>query len=138
MLRGPILIVEDDLEDQEIMREVFDELQISNELKFFTNGNAVLEFLRATKEKPFLIITDINLHGLNGLELREEIMKDELLRKKSIPFIFLSTSDGKQIIEKVYELQVQGYFQKQTSFGAIKEQVKLIVAYWQACRHPNS
>lgn len=137
-LKGPIIIVEDDLEDREILQEIFMELQITNELKFFNDGVDVLHYLRTTPQKPFVILTDVNMPGINGLELREEIMKDEQLRRKSIPFVFLSTSDGSSIINRVYDLQVQGYFQKQTSFPEIKKQIKLIVEYWSTCKHPNN
>lgn len=136
--KGPIIIVEDDIEDREIMQEIFSELGIANELKFFYEGSDVLQYLRNTHDKPFLILTDVNMPGVNGLELREEIIKEDHLRRKSIPFVFLSTSDGSQIINKVYDLQVQGYFQKQTSFPEIKKQIKLIVDYWANCKHPNS
>jgi DNA-binding NarL/FixJ family response regulator len=74
---------------------------------------------------------------MNGLELREEIIKDPFLRKKSIPFIFLSTTDGSRIIDKVYELEVQGFFQKEFSYQAVSKQIKLIIDYWQKCKHPN-
>ena len=136
--KGPTIIVEHDLEDREIMQEIFTELGITNELRFFMDGGDVLQYLRKTTDKPFLILTDVNMPGINGLELREEIMKEDHLRRKSIPFVFLSTSDGSQIINKVYDLQVQGYFQKQTSFPEIKKQIKMIVDYWAHCKHPNS
>lgn len=137
-IKGPIIIVEDDLEDREILEEIFKELHVKNELKFFNEGGDVLRYLRFTKEKPFIILTDVNMPGLNGIELREEIIKDEQLRRKSIPFVFLSTSDGNQIINRVYDLQVQGYFQKQTSFPEIKKQIQLIMEYWGTCKHPNN
>ena len=135
---GPIIIVEDDLDDQDSLREILQMLNLKNEVKFFKEGSVVIDYLRTTEEKPFLILTDVNLPGMNGIQLREEILKEEYLRKKSIPFIFLSTSDGKFIIQKVYELQVQGYFQKQQSFEAMKKQLQAIVTYWQMCRHPNN
>ena len=137
-LKGPIIIVEDDLEDREIMQEIFNELNIKNEIRFFNEGGGVLDYLRSTKQKPFLILTDVNMPGVNGLELREQIMQEEHLRRKSIPFVFLSTSDGSSIINRVYDLQVQGFFQKQTSFPEIKNQIKLIVDYWTNCKHPNN
>ena len=135
-MKGPIIMIEDDLEDQEIMQEIFKELKLYNEIKFFKEGSAALQYLRSTREKPFLIISDVNLPGMSGIMLRDEILKDEYLKRKNIPFIFLSTSDGKSIIDKVYEQQVQGYFQKQTSYDAIKTQFKMIVEYWSHCIHP--
>ena len=135
---GPIIIVEDDKEDQEVLSEVFTELKIENEIKFFKEGNSVLAYLRTTTAKPFIIITDINMPMMNGLELRAEIQKDDHLRKKSIPFVFLSTTDGSRIIDKVYELQVQGFFQKEFSYEAVSNQIKLIIDYWSKCKHPNN
>ncbi|MGV3656807.1 MAG: response regulator [Chitinophagaceae bacterium] len=136
-LKGPIILVEDDLEDQDIMKEVFSDLKVTNEIKIFRDGESMLDYLGSTREKPFLILTDVNLPGLNGIMLRDEILKDEKLKKKSIPFILISTSDGQSIISKVYDQQVQGFFQKQTSFDAIKTQMKMILDYWSHCIHPG-
>mgnify|MGYP003575967142 FL=1 len=130
-------MIEDDLEDQEIMQEIFKDLNLHNEIKFFKEGGGALHYLRSTREKPFIIISDVNLPGMSGVMLRDEILKDEVLKRKSIPFIFLSTSDGQSIIDKVYQQQVQGYFQKQTSYNAIKNQFKMIVEYWSHCVHPG-
>ena len=135
---GPIIIVEDDKEDQEVLAEVFAELKIENEIKFFKEGTSVLAYLRTTTDKPFIIITDINMPMMNGLELKAEIHKDDYLRKKSIPFIFLSTTDGSRIIDKVYQLEVQGFFQKEFSYEAVSNQIKLIIDYWSKCKHPNN
>ena len=135
---GPIIIVEDDKEDREVLTEIFQELQIPNKVKFFKEGFSVLEYLRTTSDKPLIIITDINMPRMNGIELRKEINKDDYLRKKSIPFIFLSTTDGSRIIEQIYEMQVQGFFQKQHSYKAISNQIKLIIDYWTVCKHPNN
>lgn len=135
---GPVIIVEDDEDDRNFIRDAFLELEIHNELKFFKEGGEFLQYLRSTPQKPFIIITDINLPGLTGLQLREEIQKDALLKKKCIPFFFMSTSDGKPIIDKVYELQVQGYFQKESNYPAMKQQIRVIIDYWKNCTHPNS
>jgi CheY-like chemotaxis protein len=133
----PIIIVEDDMEDQEILKEVLQDLGVRQPLKFFSEGVAVLDYLRTTNEKPFIILTDVNMPGMSGITLREEIVKDNYLRKKSIPFVFLSTSDGKGVLPKIYELQVQGYFEKQNTLEGMKAQLNLILTYWQECRHPN-
>ena len=135
---GPIIIVEDDEEDKELLVDILTELQIPNELKVFSEGTHVLEYLRTTTHRPLIILTDINMPGMNGLQLREEICKDEFLRKKSIPFVFLSTTDGKHIIEQVYAMQVQGFFQKEDFYAQIKNQIKLIINYWLLCKHPNN
>jgi CheY-like chemotaxis protein len=75
---------------------------------------------------------------MDGLELRKEINENEFLRKKSIPFIFLTTTSTKSVIEEAYEMMVQGYFVKPNSIQEIKETIKMIIDYWKVCRHPNT
>ena len=135
---GPVIIVEDDLEDQEIYADVFKELKCTHEVKFFKEGQALLHYLRTTTDQPFIIITDINLSGMDGIQLRSEICKDDYLRQKNIPFVFLTTSDGKHVLKRVYDMQVQGFFEKKSSYTSIKSQIKMIMDYWQECRHPNA
>ena len=135
---GPIILVEDDEDDREILLEVFEHLSIKNELKFFTNGKDVIDYLLVTTDQPFIIITDVNLPRMGGTELCQRIQTDPVLRKKSIPFVFLSTSADPTAVHKAYEMSVQGYFQKAHSFDDIQRMIKLIVDYWTVCRHPNN
>jgi CheY-like chemotaxis protein len=94
---GPIVIIEDDIDDQEIMIEIFTELPCDNEVLFFGDGEKALEYLTDTDIEPFLILSDINLPKLNGMELREKVYNNEDLRLKSIPYLFFSTSADKQM-----------------------------------------
>src|SRR5690349_14670825 len=89
---GPIIIIEDDIDDQEILLEVFKELNYSNELIFFSDSIKALEFLTETDTEPFLVLSDINMPKLSGMELREKVHNNEDLRLKSIPYLFFSTS----------------------------------------------
>ncbi|MEO7523190.1 MAG: response regulator [Ferruginibacter sp.] len=76
--RGPILIIEDDRDDQEILIEIFKELNYENEVIFFDEGEKALEYLIATMIKPFIIFSDINMPKLNGLELRLKIKENQI------------------------------------------------------------
>ncbi len=85
-----------------------------------------------------LIICDIILPVQNGMEFKREIDADPVLRKKSIPFVFLTTNPQPATIRSAYnELTVQGFFQKPDSFKDYKELVYHLIAYWRICRHPN-
>lgn len=134
----PILIVEDDADDQEILREVFQSLAVANELKIFDKAPDLLAYLRLTNDKPLIILADVNLPGMTGFELREEICKDEYLRRKSIPFVFLTTAFDRSAIIKAYDLEVQGFFLKEDNFAAIQRMLKQILEYWKVCKHPNN
>ncbi|HEY1113456.1 MAG TPA: response regulator [Chitinophagaceae bacterium] len=135
---GPIIIIEDDLDDQDMFRLVLGELKVSNEIKMFNNCPEALNYLMDTPDKPFLIISDINLPTMSGLEMRRRISDSARLRKKSIPFIFLSTSSKMDSVETAYELMVQGYFTKPNSLPELKEMLRMIVGYWKVCKHPNA
>ena len=135
---GPIIIVEDDPDDQEIIKEIFQNLQIKNQVLLFENGVPALEYLIATSEQMFLILCDLNMPGMNGLELRRQVDKNRELKLKSIPFVFLTTTASGKIVKEAYEMSVQGFFQKPSSFKEFESLIKSIYDYWQQCRHPNN
>jgi CheY-like chemotaxis protein len=137
-LRRPIISIEDDYDDQFLIRSILEELEIQNPLIFFSNGLEALLFLETTTEQPFLILCDINMPVMNGLELRMRIEQNEYLRKKSIPFIFLSTADNPQVIAAAYDATIQGFFKKENSFEDLKQRIGTVFEYWQSCLHPNN
>jgi CheY-like chemotaxis protein len=134
---GPLLILEDDEDDRELYQNVLKELGLRNTIRFFDSGDALLSFLVETTEKPLVIIADINVPRMNGLELRRRIDQDEALRKKSIPFVFLTTIESKEIVDEVYDLTVQGYFIKKPFYDDIANQIRAILEYWLMARSPN-
>ena len=133
---GPIIIIEDDADDQELLNEIITELKIPNIVKFFSSCLQALDYLMTTIERPFLIISDINLPLMTGLELYRKIQEKEILRKKSIPFIFLTTTSDRQVIAQAYGMSVQGFFVKPPSVRELRDMMKMIVDYWKVCRHP--
>jgi CheY-like chemotaxis protein len=134
---GPILIVEDDEDDQQVYGDVIRSFNKRNELIFFGEGKLLLDYLSTTHQQPFIIICDVNLPEMSGLELRRKINENDFLRQKSIPFVFFSTSENKEAVRQAYDLTVQGYFVKSPLYDEIVQQLKLIINYWIACRHPN-
>ncbi|WP_018343595.1 response regulator [Cytophaga aurantiaca] len=134
---GPIIIIEDDLDDQEILTEVFNEINCKNKILFFADGELALDYLTTTEIEPFIIFSDINMPKLNGMQLREKIHENEDLRLKSIPYLFFSTSAEQQHVIDAYSKSIQGFFVKPSSYGELKETIKTIVSYWEACVSPN-
>ena len=135
---GPVIIVEDDEDDRAIMEEVFIEMATSFERKYFTNAQDALTFLVKTTVQPFLIISDVNLPGMDGPQFKLTLNENEYLRKKSIPFVFLTTSAERDAVVRAYEMLVQGYFEKPTKPRDIRMLFILILEYWQVCIHPNT
>jgi len=136
-VKGPIILIDDDEDDQFLIKNVMEELQITNELIIFENGLEALKYLESTTDQPFLIFCDVNMPVMNGLELRVRIDQNEYLKKKSIPFVFVSTSGGSEIVRLAYDATIQGFFKKESSFSEYKRQIKLILDYWECCLHPN-
>ena len=134
---NPIIILEDDMDDHEIFIEAFTSIGVKNELIIFVDANKTLDFLLVTQKQPFIILSDINLPGMNGLAFRAAIQQNEYLRNKSIPFIFFTTGSSKLQVREAYDLTVQGFFIKPASFKELQERLKVIMQYWTNCLHPN-
>ena len=134
---GPIVIIEDDLDDKELLIEVFKELEYTNEVIYFEDSEEALDFLISTEIEPFIIISDINMPRLNGIELREQIHSNEDLRLKCIPYLFFSTSAEQRHVIDAYSKSIQGFFIKPSGFGRLKDLIRKMVEYWQECESPN-
>src|SRR5688572_11676186 len=85
---GPIIIIEDDADDQDILTEVFHKLNYQNKILFFFDGQQALDHLDKTTDRPFLILSDINMPKLDGFALREKLKTDSKLSNKCIPYLF--------------------------------------------------
>lgn len=138
-ISAPIIIVEDDEDDQEFLAQVLEELEVKNEILFFTSCLPAMEYLISSHESPFMILCDVNLPIKTGIEFKSEIDADPALRKKSIPFVFFSTSDDQPTVNYAYtQLTVQGFFRKASRLQEIKAMIKIIIDYWTHCLHPNT
>jgi CheY-like chemotaxis protein len=138
MNQTSIIIIEDDIDDQGILQDVFKELNTKHSLVFFDNAPEAFNYLMSTPGKPFLIISDLNIPGMGGIDLKRKIDTTDYLRKKAIPFIFLTTADAEQIVDDAYQrTNIQGFFKKRNSFKEIKEQVKNILDYWGLALQPG-
>lgn len=134
---GPIIIIEDDLDDQELLTDVFKELAYKNEIIFFGDGEEALDFLIKTDIKPFIVFSDINMPKLNGVELREKVHNNEDLRVKSIPYLFFTTTAEQKHVIEAYSKSIQGFFIKPSSFPELKRTIRVIVEYWLECVSPD-
>ncbi len=138
MTKGPILIVDDDTDDQEIYADAIRELGIPNEILFFNGGQKALDYLLTTSEQPFVILSDVNMPLINGLDFKEKIQQNIYLKEKGIPFIFISTNASAATVRQAHLLSVQGYFEKPDNMNNVKAMLKKLFDYWELCRHINN
>lgn len=134
---GPIIVIEDDEDDQELLVEIFKNLGYVNKIIYFQDGNDALDYLNKSEVQPFLILSDINMPRLNGFELRNKIFTDEQLQTKCIPYLFFTTAANKKSVMDAYSMSVQGFFVKPSSIQALENTIKKIVEYWKECIAPN-
>lgn len=139
MQSDTIVIIEDDADDKEILTMVMKDLRIENPIVWFSDCATAFDYLKTTLEKPFLILSDVNLPGINGIEFKHQIDRDKHLRQKCVPYVFYSTSISQASVDEAYnQLTVQGYFKKSSTYAQIKHTIKVIYDYWSICAHPTS
>jgi CheY-like chemotaxis protein len=137
MIKRPVIIIDDDEEDHFLYRTAFEELNIGAPLKFFHDGTQALDYLASGAESPFIILCDIKMPRMGGLELREAVYANRQLERKSIPFIFITGSAEEKDVDRAYALSVQGFFTKPETIGEWRSMLQLIMNYWTRCIEPN-
>lgn len=139
MRYGPIIVCDDDTDDLGFFKLAFKKLGKQHEVITFESTIDVKDYLKNTTDRPFLIFCDINMPLQNGVEFKKEIDECEELSVKNVPFIFYSTSGNRDMVKRVYAQSViQGYFVKPLDVNEISGILKIIIDYWETCRHPNS
>jgi CheY-like chemotaxis protein len=134
---GPIVIIEDDADDQELLVEIFRTLNYPNKVIFFSDGQLALNHIEKSDDPPFLILSDINMPKLNGFELREKLRMDSKLSNKCIPYLFFSTAVNQKAVINAYSQSVQGFFVKPNSISELEKTIGAIMEYWRRCAAPN-
>lgn len=134
----PIVIVDDDPDDRFLINEILHKIEVKNPLIFFSDGAEALGYLTQANVRTFLILCDVNMPVMDGLQLQKAIDEDPGLKKKSIPFIFLSTTATPVEVNEAYGNAVQGFFEKGKNLEELEGRLRLIIEYWRECKHPSS
>ena len=132
----PVLLVEDDTIDTMTVRRAFRDLKLENPLAHATNGEEALEYLRNPENpRPCVILLDLNMPRMNGVELMKAVKADASFKK--IPIIVLTTSrDDRDIVES-YKLSAAGYIVKPVDYKKFVEAIKTIDVYWTISELPQ-
>ena len=129
-----ILLVEDDEVDQKALRWAFDKLKIANPLVIAGDGVEAWEML-PTLARPYLIITDLNMPRMNGIELLKKIRSSPEYRD-SIVFALTTSNDEADKIA-AYNLNVAGYMLKTDMGTSFQRAISLIDNYWKVVEFPG-
>ena len=132
----PVLLVEESREDEITVERALKDLKVANQVVQANNGEESLDYLRnESNEKPCVILLDLNMPKMNGIEFLKAIKANEEL--KNIPVIVLTTSDEQQDIMESFNLHAAGYMLKSVDYKQFADTVRAIDFYWSLSKLPN-
>ena len=138
---GRILVVEDDPRDVELTLTALDEYKLANEVVVARDGTEALDYLHCRgqfvsrlKENPAVILLDLKLPKVNGLEVLQTIRSDD--RLKMIPVVVLTSSHEEGDMLASYQLGVNAYVVKPVDFHEFVNAVKELGMFWAVINQP--
>ncbi len=132
----PILLVEDDRIDVMTIKRALKELNVTNRLDVTGNGEEALTYLRNPEnENPCIILLDLRMPRMNGVEFLGVVKRDETLKR--IPVIVLTTSREEQDKVDSFDLGVAGYMVKPVDYQQFVEAMRTIDLYWTLSELPS-
>ena len=132
----PVLLVEDDQVDAMTVKRAIRQIKLKHPLIHAENGEEALEYLsNESNEKPWIILLDLNMPRMNGLEFLQISKRDEVL--KSIPVVVLTTSKEQQDRIESFNFSVAGYMIKPVDYAQFVDMMQAIKMYWTLCQQPD-
>ena len=132
----PVLLVEDDSIDAMTVKRAFKDLKLTNQLIHRINGEEALHYLREDRDEvPCVVLLDLNMPRMNGIEFLK-IVKDDAKLKK-IPVIVLTTSNEERDVVESFKLSVAGYIVKPVDYQKFVEAIRTIDLYWTLSELPE-
>ena len=131
----PILLVEDDQVDTMTVIRALKDIHVTNPLVQQENGEDALNYLRdSNNEKPCIILLDLNMPIMNGVEFLQVLKNDDQL--KGNPVVVLTTSEEQQDKVNSFNLGVAGYMAKPVDYRQFVEVMRSIDTYWTISEMP--
>jgi CheY-like chemotaxis protein len=131
----PILLIEDDQVDTMTVKRALREIHVTNPLVHVENGEEALHYLRdPQREKPCIMLLDLNMPIMNGIEFLQVAKHDDQLKR--IPVVVLTTSEEQQDKVNSFNLGVAGYMAKPVDYRQFVEVMRSIDAYWTISEMP--
>ena len=125
-----ILLIEDDMIEVMKFNRTVAKLDLTHKIVESNNGQEALEFLLKKVRLPDIILLDLNMPKLNGIEFLSILKNDETL--KYIPTIVLTTSNNRRDILECYKIGIAGYIIKPLKFNDYVELIKKTLDYWSS------
>src|SRR5687767_6156250 len=137
-VRGKIILVDDEHYEKDLLEHALFQKHWEVKVEYFSSAKEALDYLARTNDEIFILISDLHMPGMSGLDFKKAIDLNNDLCRKSIPFVFFSTHASKSEVEEGFDYRVQGYFRKPLSVEEQAKQLDIIIRYWMLSRHPNA
>ncbi|MES2592984.1 MAG: response regulator [Bacteroidota bacterium] len=135
--KGKFIFIDDDVQEHVMFKKALKKY-CDNEVLSAYNGEEAFEIIKQNKHSVFIIICDINMPKVNGLELKRLIEGTPDLKMRAIPFIFHSTHDSGIVVKEAYSLGIQGFIKKSDDMSESVRCLDLIIEFWSSIVHPNT
>ena len=136
IIKPPILVVEDDGVDVAKIKKALQQVNLTNPIYVVGNGSDALEWLRSSDfPQPGLILLDLNMPKMSGLEFLEQLRSDNSL--KNIPVVVLTTSDEDTHKTQAFQAHVAGYIVKPVSEKTFMDALTAFGQYWMLNQLPR-
>jgi CheY-like chemotaxis protein len=135
--KGSFVFIDDSKEEQILLKEAVKELGLKNKVHFFKDGQEAFRFLKETKENIFLILSDINMPVMDGLQLKRLIELTPEVKLKAVPFVFHTQVETAAEVRAAYANNIQGYIRKASSLEGTVNSLRRIISMWNECIHPK-
>ena len=130
----PILLVEDNNIDAMTVRRALKDLNVPNGIVHQLNGEDALNYLRSNNKRPWVILLDLKMPRMNGIDFLKIIKNDDEL--KQIPVIVITTSKDERDKMDSFEFSVAGYIIKSADYKKLAESLKTLILYWTLSESP--
>jgi DNA-binding NtrC family response regulator len=136
-LDGEIILIDNDKFEYDFLLEALKTLNYDVGVVYLKTAREGFEYLKQTSKAIFLIISEMDFDGMDGLELKKAINAEVNTQWKSIPFIFIANEATKETINKAYKHEIQGFFKKPIKLEELTDLFSVIIKYWIKNQHPN-
>ena len=123
-----ILLIEDDVIEIMKLNRTISRLKLNHKIVEANNGEEALNLLSDKDNLPDLILLDLNMPKINGIEFLGILKNDEVLRY--IPTVILTTSNNQKDLQRCFEIGVSGYVLKPLKYEEYVEKIQKILSYW--------
>jgi len=129
-----ILLVEDNPDDVELARRAFRKINVTEEIAVASDGAAALAYMMDAESMPSLVLLDLQLPKVHGLDVLRRLRAEK--RTRRVPIVMLTSSREERDIQTSYDLGANSFIHKPVDFSQFLDTAKTLIHYWLRTNEP--